>query len=185
MMREPCLGLRIATIALAGVAAWLTVLSPGIAAPAATPSPAQREAAPAAEAGAHVYASQCGACHTAYPPELLPARSWRAIIGNLTRHFGEDAGLSPGDSASVLHYTVAHAADSSFGSPQILAGLAPNATPLRITDMPVWRTIHQQVIASGQISLGTGANAAANCGRCHVAARTGESGAGETGKSPR
>lgn len=41
------------------------------------------------------YAQECGACHTAYPPALLPARSWQRLMGGLDRHYGTDAALDP------------------------------------------------------------------------------------------
>ncbi len=139
---------------------------------------AQPAAAPPAQSGAQLYAAQCSTCHMAYPPWLLPARSWRAIIGNLTNHFGEDASLSKGQTASVLAFAVGNAADSPSGDSRILDGLAPNATPLKITDLPVWRAIHREMLTSGQMTLGTGPHAAANCGQCHGAGGGGEGGEG-------
>jgi len=39
------------------------------------------------------YQDECSACHVAYAPRLLPAESWRRIIGDLSRHYGADASL--------------------------------------------------------------------------------------------
>ena len=39
------------------------------------------------------YATECGACHLAYPPALLPARSWQRLMAGLDTHFGSDASL--------------------------------------------------------------------------------------------
>ena len=39
------------------------------------------------------YQSECGACHVAYPPGMLPAASWRRLMGDLPHHFGSDASL--------------------------------------------------------------------------------------------
>jgi mono/diheme cytochrome c family protein len=44
------------------------------------------------------YTAECAACHTAYPPGLLPARSWQRIMTGLDRHYGTDASL---DAATV------------------------------------------------------------------------------------
>ena len=41
------------------------------------------------------YTQECGACHTAYPPALLPARSWKRVMGGLEQHYGSDATLDP------------------------------------------------------------------------------------------
>ncbi len=42
------------------------------------------------------YTAECGACHTAYPPALLPRESWRRIMTGLDRHYGSDASLDAG-----------------------------------------------------------------------------------------
>lgn len=39
------------------------------------------------------YTQECASCHTAYPPGLLPARSWQRIMGQLNQHYGTDASL--------------------------------------------------------------------------------------------
>ena len=31
---------------------------------------------------------ECGACHLAFPPQMLPARSWKKLMGDLANHFG-------------------------------------------------------------------------------------------------
>lgn len=40
-----------------------------------------------------LYAQECGECHVAYPPLLLPPVSWARLLGHLDRHFGVDASL--------------------------------------------------------------------------------------------
>ncbi|GMV54682.1 MAG: hypothetical protein AMXMBFR6_04870 [Betaproteobacteria bacterium] len=44
------------------------------------------------------YTQECTSCHVAYPPGMLPARSWRRVMGRLDRHYGTDASL---DAATV------------------------------------------------------------------------------------
>lgn len=44
------------------------------------------------------YQAECAACHMAYPPGMLPAPSWRRMMGSLDKHYGTDATL---DEASV------------------------------------------------------------------------------------
>jgi cytochrome c553 len=39
------------------------------------------------------YTQECASCHLAYPPGLLPARSWQRLMGGLERHYGSDASL--------------------------------------------------------------------------------------------
>lgn len=44
------------------------------------------------------YTAECASCHTAYPPGMLPARSWQRIMAVLDQHYGTDASL---DAATV------------------------------------------------------------------------------------
>ena len=44
------------------------------------------------------YQVECAACHIAYPAGMLPAPSWRRMMGSLDQHYGGDATL---DEASV------------------------------------------------------------------------------------
>ena len=39
------------------------------------------------------YRDECGSCHVAYPPGLLPAVSWQRLMSDLPRHYGTDASL--------------------------------------------------------------------------------------------
>ena len=41
------------------------------------------------------YQSECGACHFAYLPGMLPARSWDALLTKSNEHFGETLSLDP------------------------------------------------------------------------------------------
>ena len=59
-----------------------------------------------------MFAHECGACHWAYAPEFLPARSWQAITSNLSDHFGEDASLDPDTTGKIADYLIAHSADA-------------------------------------------------------------------------
>ena len=53
--------------------------------------PVPRQALPA-------YTQECGSCHMAFAPGLLPAASWQRIMNGLGRHYGTDASL---DAASA------------------------------------------------------------------------------------
>src|SRR5512143_40598 len=56
-----------------------------------------------------LYAKACGACHFAYPPGLLPARSWERLTANLSDHFGGNAELAPEDLKALTDYLVNNA----------------------------------------------------------------------------
>src|SRR5512138_1281281 len=53
--------------------------------------------------------AECGSCHLAYPPQLLPAQSWRRLMSQLDRHFGVDASLEPALAAEIGMFLERHA----------------------------------------------------------------------------
>lgn len=56
-----------------------------------------------------LYKQECAACHTAYPPGMLPAASWQRIMTGLGRHYGSDASLEPAQVQQVSAWLQAHA----------------------------------------------------------------------------
>lgn len=92
------------------------------------------------------YAEECGACHFAYPPGLLPARSWEKLLSNLGDHFGENAELGADAVQSLTAYLTKNAADKVRN--RLSASIAKSAagsTPLRITELPYFKRKHREV----------------------------------------
>lgn len=148
---KPHVSASLVTTALAAVVgSWLAV---GAAQSATTRTPQQ------------AFQQECGACHWAYLPVLLPARSWRAITSNLSHHFGQDASLDPATTRKITDYLVSHAADAPGSNHAFMRGLSPSDTPLRITDTPMWKAIHEEInpLAFTQPNVKT----KANCMGCH------------------
>lgn len=116
--------------------------------------------------------AECGACHMAFPPGLLPARSWRALMGKLDDHFGENAALDEATVKHITDYLVANAADAGSGNRWVLRGVKESDTPLRITEMPWWVREHRgEVRPSAFKDPRVGSKA--NCVACHRGAATG------------
>ena len=111
---------------------------------------------------------ECSTCHMAYPPEFLPARSWRKIMGNLANHFGENAALSETARADIEAYLIANAGDSPAApdGPVFVNDIPADATPLRITDTPAWNRVHGEVPDSFFTS--SKVKSKANCLGCHT-----------------
>jgi hypothetical protein len=61
------------------------------------------------------YQQECAACHVAYPPGLLPAASWRRVMGSLSRHYGADASLDPVTAKELTAWLAANAGSSRRG----------------------------------------------------------------------
>jgi hypothetical protein len=55
------------------------------------------------------YVQECGACHTPYPPALLPKESWQRLMGGLDKHYGTDASLDAAAQKSIGDWLLAHA----------------------------------------------------------------------------
>jgi Dihaem cytochrome c len=105
---------------------------------------------------------ECGACHFAFPPQFLPARSWQAIMAGLDNHFGENASLDADTAKQITDYLVANAAGP--GSP-VLRGLDPQETPLRITETRLWNRIHHEIRPS--VYDRPDIKSKSNCLACH------------------
>jgi len=125
---------------------------------------------------------ECGACHLAFSPQMLPARSWKKLMSDLTNHFGENAGLPDSTRAEIVAYLVANAGDAALSKNgrYFLRGIDPSETPLRITETPFWQGVHEEVpnayFTSAQVKT------PANCVACHRTAAKGIFGEGGEGE---
>lgn len=105
--------------------------------------------------------SECGVCHLAYPPQLLPARSWRALMSGLDSHFGADASLDPATAAEIAAFLERHAGRDRDGT-----------TPLRITETPWFQCKHRRI--SDAVWARTAIKSRTNCSACHAGAERGD-----------
>ncbi|HUP30578.1 MAG TPA: cytochrome b/b6 domain-containing protein [Usitatibacter sp.] len=89
------------------------------------------------------WSRECGSCHLAYSPSLLPLRSWERTLREQDRHFGEDLSLSPAASQRLLAAAIAPPDSWAAWS---LSSSAPAAeAPLRVTGLPAWKRLHLHV----------------------------------------
>ncbi|RMD91278.1 MAG: cytochrome C [Alphaproteobacteria bacterium] len=114
--------------------------------------------------------TECGACHMAYAPQFLPARSWKQIMATLDNHFGEDASLDPDVAAKIEAYLTSHAADTGGNLPAALSGVSPSETPLRISEMPWFTRRHAYEVSRRWLQK---AGSWSNCTYCHRGAEQG------------
>jgi hypothetical protein len=106
-------------------AAFLAAVAPALADEVERVPPVANEAAK----------SECGACHMAYQPQLLPAEAWRRVFAGLGDHFGTDASLDEPVRQELLDYYVAQAGR--------FAGTSPPSP--RITEAPWWVREHREL----------------------------------------
>ncbi len=115
----------------------------------------------------------CGECHLAYHPSLLPIRSWHRLLEEQHDHFGEDLFLTPDTVAALFEYAKGNSAEqvSRELSWRTLRSLAADTTPLRITELSYWREVHRDIDASAWEH--SSVSGKFNCGACHRDARQG------------
>lgn len=107
---------------------------------------------------------ECGSCHIVYPPNLLPAESWRALMGNLNKHFGADASLDAATQKELraeLENAASNRSENAVGKPV-----------LRISETRWFKREHDEV--SARTWRNPKVKSAANCGACHTQAAQGK-----------
>jgi hypothetical protein len=119
-----------------------------------------------------VYKEQCGDCHFAYQPELLPSASWKKILENLDDHFGEPVEIDDETKRAVSVYLTSNGAETSSSeiAVKIMRSLG-NRIPLRITDIKYITKKHHEISADilNRESIGS----LSNCSACHITAENG------------
>lgn len=115
-----------------------------------------------------LYVEECSACHLAYPAQLLPERSWSAVMSGLDNHFGESAELPENTAKQITDYLRANAADVNPGkrSEKFLRSIPRSNTPLRITETGYFKRKHDEVpkrMVSGNPEVGS----FSQCQACH------------------
>ena len=119
--------------------------------------------AAAAEAAAAKWGAECGACHVAYPPQFLPAATWRRIMSGLDKHFGSDASLDAATTTQIQAYLVEHAGSR---------WRRDDPPSLRISETSWFRHEHNHEMDPA-VFKDPRVKSAANCGACHVDAARG------------
>lgn len=118
------------------------------------------------------YKEECGGCHFAYQPELLPSASWMKILSNLDDHFGESIELDEDSKRVISDYLKSNSAEYSSAkrAVKIMRSLG-NQVPLRITDVPYIREKHHEISPNvlNRESIGS----LSNCVACHTTAEKG------------
>jgi len=109
------------------------------------------------------YVQECGACHSPYPPALLPKDSWQRLMGGLDKHYGTDASLDAAAQKSIGDWVLAHAGSGKR------ARTAPPED--RITRSDWFVREHREVPAAAWKRASI--KSAANCSACHEGAAQG------------
>ena len=109
------------------------------------------------------YARECGSCHAPFAPRLLPAASWRDLMGGLPRHYGTDASLDAATTAAIGAWLEANAGSSRRGA------IPPPEN--RIT-RSAW-FLHEHDEVAPQVWRRPSIQRPSNCAACHAGAEQG------------
>jgi mono/diheme cytochrome c family protein len=110
------------------------------------------------------YRQECGSCHTAYAPGLLPPDSWRQLMGGLASHFGTDASLDAATTKTIAAWL------AEAGRPARGAEAPPPDN--RITRSAWFVRKHREVSAATWRLPAV--KSASNCSACHAGAEQGD-----------
>jgi len=110
------------------------------------------------------YQAECGSCHIAYAPSLLPAPAWRRMMAGLNQHFGTDAGVDARAAAEIGAFLETNAGQGKRRG-------ADSGT-LRISETPWFTRKHREVPAPAWKNPKV--LSPANCTACHSDAERGD-----------
>jgi hypothetical protein len=117
---------------------------------------------------AQLYRTECGDCHLAFPPTLLPAGSWRAVMAGLEDHFGDNAELDPTTAREITGFLVQQAAGPGSGEygERSWRATRDRTPPLRITETDYFRGQHHEIPQS-MITANQEIKSFSRCESCH------------------
>lgn len=122
------------------------------------------------------YQAECGDCHFAYQPGLLPAKSWEKLLtaAALPKHFGVNAEIDADKLKEIRDYAIDNAADKSYykRSRKIANGTANGDAPLRIIELRYIERKHKH-IPEKMVKGNAGVKSLSFCDKCHTQAAQG------------
>ena len=117
---------------------------------------------------AQLYRTECGDCHLAFPPALLPAGSWEAVMAGLGDHFGDNAELDPTTTREITGFLVQNAAGPRSGEygERSWRATRDQTPPLRITETDYFLGQHHE-IPQAMITANQEIKSFSRCEACH------------------
>jgi hypothetical protein len=127
------------------------------------------------DAGYALYKTECGDCHMAYPPTMLPAASWQEMMSALDDHFGDNAELDAETTDQIAAFLGHYSAGTGSGeygerSWRATRGLPP---PMRITETDYFRGQHREISAK-MVADNPDVGSFSRCEACHRGAERGD-----------
>lgn len=115
--------------------------------------------------------AECSSCHMAFPPAMLPARSWTRMMAEQDKHFGESLGIDPATTKEILAFLQKNAGDvvQAGHASRFARSVPAGQTTQRITETSGWKREHDEVSAKAWRNV----QSKANCAACHQGAEKG------------
>jgi cytochrome c553 len=110
------------------------------------------------------WATECGGCHMAFPPGLLPAASWKKVMEGLDKHFGTDASLAPAEAKEITDFLVKYPSNR----------WTAKTAPLRISESQWFKSKHLSGEIDPSVWKRASVKSTANCMACHKGADKGD-----------
>lgn len=111
------------------------------------------------------YLTECGDCHQAYHPSLLPKSSWQGIMSNLENHFGEDASLDQSANIDISRFLQQYASEAWETEAAVRLRQISTTNPLQISRSPYWVKKHEDITEN--IFKQNNIISKSNCSACH------------------
>jgi hypothetical protein len=120
------------------------------------------------------YREECGSCHMAYPPGLLPSSSWLKLMSGLDDHFGDNAELDAETGKSITGLLMAYSADRSDyrRARKFNSSIKHNDAPVRISQTPYFMHEHDE-IPDRMVTGNPEVKSFSHCNACHIRAEQG------------
>jgi len=114
------------------------------------------------------FEEECASCHMAYPPQMLDANSWRAVMNGLSKHFGSDASIDEKRRIAITDFLVAQSGGRKTGDTRDAQG----KPLLRITETARFEKKHREIAAATWQRASI--KSPASCTACHAQAAAGD-----------
>lgn len=121
-----------------------------------------------------LYLKECGSCHFAYQPGLLPEKGWNRVMNSLENHFDTDATLAQEDFISISNYLNQNSAEKNMEykrSNRIVNSLINQPVPDSISKTPYMIEKHNKIKPS--LISQKEVKGIFNCMACHTTADKG------------
>lgn len=121
-----------------------------------------------------LYLDECGRCHFAYQPGLLPIASWEKVMSNLSNHFGEHIKVPDDKNIQIRNFLLDSAAGRTNRkiSVKFVRSLHKGQIPLRISEIPYFIHKHE-TLSHNMVRDNPAVKSLSHCNACHTDATKG------------